>query len=198
MKGVNEMEDELIIELYWQRNESAINHTNKKYGNYCHKIAFNILSDHADCEECLNDAYLKVWNSIPVDKPRIFSAYLGKITRNLAINMYNYSHAKKRGGGEIELIFEELEDCLPSPQNDEGEEKSLQITQIINAFLYSLSEENRNIFVRRYWYGDSIKEIAKYFHYNQSKIKSMLFRNRKLLKIELTREGIFHERETII
>lgn len=184
------MNDLSIIELYWARDESAIDETDKKYGNYCRKIANNILQNQEDSEECVNDTYLKTWNSIPDDKPNIFSAYLGKITRNLAINKYNKLKAKKRGGGDFNLILYELENCIPSGWSIETKLDSMYIIKTINDFLSSLKKEYRIVFVRRYWYADTIKAISENFNISESNVKSILFRCRKKLKTCLEKEGI--------
>lgn len=184
------MDDCELVELYWKRDELAILETAKKYGGYCYKIAYNILQKPEDSEECVSDTYFKAWNAIPDDRPYIFSAYLGKIARNLAINIYNKSNAKKRGNGELDLILNELENCIPSNYDVEIETESRQICKAINRFLLSLNEERRIIFVRRYWYGDSIKSISERFGFGESKIKSILFRCRNSLKRYLKREDI--------
>lgn len=185
------MEDRDLINLYWNRSEKAIFETDKKYRNYCSKIAYNILYSPEDSEECLNDTYLNVWNSIPNDRPDIFSAYLGKITRNLAINIYNRKRTQKRGSGQVEIILDELENILASKATIESEIESKDITAALNNFLYSLEKEDRIIFVRRYWYVDSIKDISKTTGYSQSKIKSNLFRSRNKLKTYLQKEEIY-------
>ena len=188
-RGEN-VEDKTIIDLYWQRSEAAIQETAIKYGSYCLKIAMNILANQEDSEECVNDAYLKMWNSLPPQRPHIFSAFLGKITRNLSLNKYKERRAQKRGGGEITLLLGELSGCIPDSSNVEAEFELKQITEVINTFLYSLDKEERIVFVRRYWYGDSIHTISQHFGISESKVKSKLFRTRKKLKIYLEKEGI--------
>nr|WP_300005035.1 sigma-70 family RNA polymerase sigma factor [Tissierella sp.] len=185
------MEDKELINLYWNRSEIAIDETDKKYRNYCKKIAYNILYNLEDSEECLNDTYLNVWKSIPDDRPQIFSAYIGKITRNLAINIYNRKRAQKRGLGQVEVVLDELENILTSSNSVEDEIDAEGIKVALNNFLYSLEKEDRIIFVKRYWYVDSIKEIAKTTGFSQSKIKSNLFRTRKKLKTYLEKEEIY-------
>lgn len=185
------MEDRELINLFWERSESAISETDKKYRSYCKKIAYNILYSPEDSEECINDTYLKAWNAIPSDRPKIFSAYLGKITRNLAINIYNKKRTKKRGSGEVEAVLDELENIVKAYNTVEDEMDSKEITSVLNSFLYSLDKEDRIIFVRRYWYVDSIKNIAKNTGFSQSKIKSNLFRTRNKLKLYLEKEEIY-------
>ena len=184
------MNDEMILDLYWARSESAINETAKKYGNYCLAIATGILQNNEDAEECVSDTYLKAWEAIPPQRPVIFKSFLGKITRNLSLNKYKEHKTKKRGGGEIALMLSELEECIPSRSNVETEYESNQVIEIINSWLLSLERENRVVFVRRYWYADTIKIIAARFKISESKVKSMLFRTRKILKTYLEKEGV--------
>ena len=184
------MEDNAIIDLFCARSESAIAAASQKYGAYCTKIAMNILRSSEDADECVNDAYLAAWNAIPPHRPSIFSAFLGKITRNLAFDKYKSRNAKKRGGNEIELILDELEDCIASQNDVEAEFDAKQTSKIINEFLYSIESEQRAVFVRRYWYSDGIADIASRFNMSQSKVKSMLFRIRNKLKVYLETEGV--------
>lgn len=184
------MDDEIIINLYWERSESAIAETAKKYGNYCTAIAMNILHSQEDSEECVNDTYLNTWNSIPLQRPNILKAFLGRIIRNLSFNKYKEKRSKKRGGNEVELLLSELESVIPSGSNVEEEYEAGSTAEAINSFLYSLDTENRVIFVRRYWYADSIEAIAERFGMSVSKIKSMLFRTRGKLKVYLEKEGV--------
>lgn len=184
------MEDEKIIDLYWMRDESAILQTEMKYGHYCFSIAMNILHNHEDAKECENDTYLKTWESIPPQRPTHFCAFLGKITRNLSLNKYKEQRAKKRGGDRVDLLLSELEDCIPSGSFVEKEWEENQVVEAINLFLSSLEVESRKVFVRRYWYADSIEEIAGRFDIGPSKAKSMLYRIRKALKNHLEKEGV--------
>ncbi|MDD3692277.1 MAG: sigma-70 family RNA polymerase sigma factor [Oscillospiraceae bacterium] len=184
------MEDEKILDLYWMRSESAILQTAKKYGHYCFAIAKNILQNNEDAKECENDTYLKTWESIPPQRPNQFRAFLGKITRNLSLNKYKEQRTKKRGGDRIDLLLSELEDCIPSSSCVEGECEAKHIVETINSFMLSLNCESRKVFVRRYWYGDSIKEVAIYFQMSHSKAKSILFRTRKALRTHLEKEGV--------
>ena len=184
------MEDTKIIDLFWARQETAIVETDRKYGNYCRSIAMHILSNQEDTEECVNDTWMKAWECMPPQRPDILSAFLGKITRNLSISRYRMTHAKKRGSGEMDLLLNELEECLPSAQSVEQEVESRETVQAINQFLYGIERESRNIFVRRYFYADSVKEIAERFGISESKVKSQLFRMRNRLKEHLEKEGI--------
>lgn len=183
------MEDEQIIELYWQRNQLAVKETAEKYGHYCLAIAERIIGKSGDAEECVNDTWLKAWESIPPNRPSKLSLYLGKIARNLAINRYEYLRAKKRYT-EAEVILSELEACIPDTAWDKQMEGS-EITQALNNFLYTLKEEQRVVFVRRYFYSESIRQIAEQLRISESKVNSMLHRTRKLCKTFLEKEGIW-------
>ena len=180
----------MILDLYWARCESAIKETAQKYGNYCAVIAVNILQNNEDAEECVSDTYLKAWDAIPPERPSIFRAFLGKITRNLSLDKYKQSQAKRRGGGEVTLLLSELEDCIPSIGGVEAQHESGLIVKAINDCLLSMESEVRIIFVRRYWYADSIQTIATRFRMNESKVKSILFRSRKKLGAYLEKEGV--------
>jgi RNA polymerase sigma-70 factor (ECF subfamily) len=182
------MNDHELIELYQNRSESAITQTASRYGSYCSAIAMNILKNREDTEECINDTYLKVWNSIPPERPESFVSYIGRIVRNLSINRYRAQNAKKRGG--IAVLLGELEDCLPSDVNVENEADARCLGERINAFLETIGENEMLYFVRRYWYADSITEIKKRYNVSESKVKTSLFRTRNKLKEELMKEGI--------
>lgn len=184
------MEDAQIIDLFWQRDESAIKETSNKYGNYCYSIAVNILTNAEDALEIVNDTYLSVWNSIPPHRPVNFSTFLGKITRRIAIDKWRERYAMKRGGGEISLILDELNDCVPSTQSVEHEIEITELAQTINDFVVSMSPIERRVFICRYWYCDSIPAIAQQFGFSQSKVKMILYRQRKRLLTCLEREGL--------
>ena len=184
------MEDKDIIALFWKRSENAIQETAKKYGRYCHYIAYKILYNEQDSEECVNDTYLNAWGNIPPHNPARLSTYLGKITRNLALNKWNYYHAEKRGNGQIAVVLEELQDCLPSAQTVERMVDEMHFADALNAFLSSLSKQKRIIFIRRYWYMCSIKEISRDFNMSESKTKMMLLRLRNEFREHLRKEGI--------
>lgn len=184
------MDDKQIVDLYWERSETAISETSKKYGKYCRYIAFNILHNDGDSEECVNDTYLRAWNSIPPNRPSVLKTFLGKITRNLSLDRYELLNAKKRNGGQMSLIFDEIQECIPSLDSTENIVEEIALTDILNRFLSSLSLEQRKIFMRRYWYLSPIKEIATEYGMSESKIKMSLFRSRNELKKLLEKEGI--------
>ena len=184
------MEDTRIVDLYWARSEKAIEETSAKYGNYCYSIAFNILANAEDADESVNDTYFKTWNSIPPTRPKILSAFLGKITRNLAFNRYRMENADKRGGGDIPLILDELSELVSGQDDVEGAIELSELKAAINAFLKGLSQDKRNIFIRRYWYGDTIAAIAADSHATESAVKMTLSRTRDELKTFLEKEGI--------
>ena len=183
------MEDLKIIELFFERNENAISETERKYGRYLSKIAFNILFDAEDCKDCVNDTYMKAWNTIPPQKPKVLRTFLGKITRHLAIDVFRKKHAEKRGNSEFALSLSELDECIPDNLSAETAFEEKELSESINRFLSSLSGENRDIFICRYFYSDSIKDIASFFGTSESKVKSSLFRSRKALKEHLEKEG---------
>ena len=170
------MEDKEILELFNVRNEQAISETADKYGNYCYSISYNILANAEDCEECINDTYMKAWQSIPPDYPHIFSAYLGKITRNLSLDKYRHKYAKKRGSTTVNIVFEELENCISETKSIVDE---VELTELINNFLKTLSDDKCKIFVRRYWYFNSVKEIAEFYDISESRVKMTLSRTRE-------------------
>lgn len=183
------MEDKEIVELYWERDQSAIAQTKEKYEHFCYSIAYGILRNQMDSEECVSDTYLRAWNGIPPEHPQILSAFLGRITRNLSLDRYRMIHAKKRGEGEVEVVFDEVRDMLQNDFSDHHVEQ-LSVTDIMNEFLDKQKKENRILFVRRYWYMDSIAELAQKFGYSESKVKSMLLRMRQSLRTSLEEEGI--------
>lgn len=184
------MEDKQIIDLYFKRSDTAIYETQIKYGKYCRYIAYNILQDNRDAEECENDTYVKVWSSIPPERPNCFSAFLGKITRNLALDLYRRRAARKRGAGQYEAIVEELSGCISTGESIEHIADEIVIKDALNHFLENLPHKMRIIFVRRYWYMSSIKEIAKDFSLSESNVKMTLLRTRNNLKAYLEKEGI--------
>ena len=181
------MTDDQIVQLFLERSESAVVQTKTKYGKYCFSVAMNILNNNEDSEECVNDTYLKAWNCIPPHKPSILSAFLGKITRRLALDMYRRKNSEKRGGRVIE-VSEELADCIVFSNDIEKHIDEIVLTEIINEFLKQISEEQRRIFIRRYWHFCSIKEIATENSMSQSKVKMSLLRSRNQLKTILEKE----------
>ncbi len=184
------MEDAEIIKLFFDRDETALVKTAEKYGCYCYTIAFNVLGSEEDSKEAVNDTYLDVWNSIPPHRPSVFSAFIGKITRRLAISKWRKRTAEKRGGDEYELSLDELSECVSDKSNTERETEDKEITALINSFLKGLPETQRNVFICRYWYMDSVSSIAKDFGFSESKVKSMLMRTRQKLKQRLSEEGL--------
>lgn len=183
------MEDKAILELFWARSEDAIVETEHKYGRYCHYIAFNILNSHEDSEECVNDTCLKAWETIPPQRPNRLATFLGKITRNLALDRYKFNNRDKRGGSQLPLVFEELEAfvSVSDPAQDMVDE--MVITDCINRFLGALPTEKRILFMRRYWHFSSIKDIARDFSISEGKVKMTLLRTRNELKQFLEKEG---------
>jgi len=184
------MEDTKIIDLYFQRSEEAISASSSKYGGYCYTIANNILGIREDCEECVNDTWMHAWNAMPPQRPLKLGAFLGKITRNLALNVYEKYSAQKRGGGQTEAIFDELEDFISSSSQVEHRVDEMVLTNAMNRFLENLPERNRNIFILRYWNMHSVSEIANAYTLTQSNVKMILMRTRKQLQSFLVKEGI--------
>ena len=181
------MEDVSIIELYWARSQDAIVQTKAKYGRLIYSICMRILRIAEDALECENDTYLKAWDSIPPQRPEYLSAYLGRIARNLSLDRFEREHAMKRGGSQIPLILEELEECIPAAQ---GAEVPLELRDLLNRFLESQTERSRILFVRRYWFGDSVKEIAQRYALGESLVKMTLLRSRNALRALLEQEGV--------
>lgn len=184
------VDDNSLVALFWARNERALAVTAAQYGGYCAQIAYNITKNREDTEECVNDSYLRVWNSIPTDRPQMFKPYIGKITRNLAISRYRRDHAKKRGEGARESVYEELADCIPGGFDTEKQLEDKEIAKAISTFLRTEKEEARILFVRRYWYAESIAKLSEDFGFSESKVKSALFRTRNALREYLEKEEI--------
>lgn len=184
------MDDSRIVELYWERQEEAITETAEKYGKYCRYIAYNILFSSEDAEECVNDTYMRAWNAIPPHRPAQLSTFLGKITRNLSLNRYKEKHAQKRGEGQVDVVLDELQEIICGKSHIEDFVDEMVLTEALNVFLSGLTQLNRVIFVKRYWYMSSIKDIAGDLSMNENSIATILFRLRKELKIHLEKEGI--------
>ena len=182
------MEDSKIVDLYWARSEAAIKETAKKYGSYCHKIANNVLNSEDDSEECVNDTYLAAWNSMPENRPALLGSFLAAIVRNLSLDLYRKNHSQKRGNGQLPLVLDELLE-VAGQSNIENEVDSILLSETINKFLKSLDEETRFIFIRRYFFTDSLLEIADTLQISEGKTKTVLFRTRNKLKNYLTKEG---------
>ena len=184
------MSNDELIALLEVRDKSALAQLEEKYGAYCSSIAMNILRSRQDCEERLNDVYLSVWKAIPPAKPDDLKMYIAGITRNAAINLWRKKHAEKRGSGHVELLLEELSDAAASEDALEKLEETLALREAFNGFLEQLKPEQRRIFLLRYWYMDTVGEIAQKLDITQSKVKVTLHRTRKKLKKLLEREGL--------
>ena len=182
------MEDKKIIDMYWERNEEAIAQTQMKYGGYCHSIAYNILSSHEDAEECVNDTLNSAWDAIPPQKPSKLQYFLGRITRNIAIDRYRFDRAKKRTV-EMASIVDEYWECIPN--GDAPIEDEVVLKTAINSFLSSLDARTRVIFMRRYWYAMSVKSIAIGLRMTEGHVHVILHRTRNKFKEHLQKEGIF-------
>ena len=183
------MEDFEIVELYWDRDENAITQSDLKYGRYCKSIAYNILFSHEDSEECVNDTWVRAWESMPPNRPERLGAYLGKITRNLALNMYDKMKALKRGNNQTDVCLDELSEVLGHASDVQQHLDVTTLTESINRFLRTLDSETRKIFVRRYWYMSSVNEIAWQYKITPSKVKMSLLRTRDKLRTYLIKEG---------
>ncbi len=184
------MDDKEIVELYWDRDEKAIEETQKKYGHYCYSIAFNILDNQEDAEESVNDTYMSAWSTMPPQKPNIFSAFIGRITRNISFKKWKSRTAIKRGGGQVNLLLDELGECIPAKNSVDSELETKELAAIIDSFLRGLPKEEQSIFLCRYWYFDSIADICRQFGYGESKVKMKLLRTRKKLLEKLEKEGV--------
>jgi RNA polymerase sigma-70 factor (ECF subfamily) len=182
------MEDKKIVELYWARNEDAITQTSVKYGGMMHATSKSIVGSHEDAEECVNDAYLAAWNSMPENRPTYLGGYMARIIRNISLNRYDRNHAAKRQG--VQVVFEELEGCLTDYNTPEEEYEQGCLKEVLDSFLESLDEQKRVIFLRRYFYTDSIAEIAQRMQMSEGKIKSILFRLRGQLAATLKEAGV--------
>lgn len=183
------MQDEKIVELYWNRDESAIRETQEKYENYLYKIAFNILSDKEDSHESVNDTYLAAWNSMPPHKPNVLSTYLGKLTRRISIDIFRKRNRIKRQASEYALSLNELEECLSDDNSPEKDYEAQILGEAINTFLRTLSADARNVFIGRYYFLDSVKDVANYCGISESKAKTLLHRTRNSLREYLEKEG---------
>ena len=184
------MQDEQIIDLYWERSEEAIRETDKKYGKYCGTIAWNILYSAEDAEECVNDTWFRAWNLMPDKRPAALSPFLGAIVRNLALDRWRRSRRQKRGGGETELALEELADCVPARDRVEQRLEEAELAAAINAFLARLPEADRKLFVARYWFLTPISRLAEKLECRPGSVKTRLYRLRLRLQEELRREGL--------
>jgi len=183
------LDDKQIVDLYWARSERAITETDKKYGRYCHYIAYQILADNEDAEEIVNDTYLKTWNTVPPNYPDPLKTYVGMISNQLALNRYDEKTAAKRGGGKMPLIFHELDECLADDEESIDIAEAIVLRDLLNRFIWSLPKKTRNIFVRRYWYASSLAEIAEEYGMKESAVAMLMFRTRQKLREFLQKEG---------
>lgn len=183
------MEDEQIIDLFFERSERAISETDRKYGRSCRRVSFNILRRQEDVDECLNDTYLAAWNTIPPKRPNPLVAYLLRIIKSLSLKKYRDSSAQKRNSA-FDTCYEELQECLPSSVDAFDVVDDVHLKMIIQHFLDSLIKECRVMFIRRYWYGDSVKDIAKMFRITENQTSVRLYRLREKLQAHLKKEGV--------
>ena len=184
------MEDNAIIELFFDRSEQAIRELDGKYGKVCHSLSYNILHSSQDAEECVNDAYLGAWSAIPPARPNPLLAFLCRIVRNLSLMRYHAGKAAKRGGGSYTVALEELEECLASPRTVEGELEEQELVRLIEDFLETLSPENRVLLMRRYWFSDSYGEIAARTGLSEKNVSVRLTRIRKQLRHYFEERGV--------
>lgn len=186
--GSDQMEDFKIVDLYWERSERAISETRTKYERMLSGISYSLLRSDEDAEECVNDTYLSAWNSMPSDRPIYLGAYLSKIIRALSIDKFRSKHSKRRGG--FEELCEELDECIPDPSSIQAQYENGQLAKAINRFIAELPEEKRVIFIRRYFYSDSVEQIAARMGFTSSKVKTSLFRMREELRQILEKEDM--------
>ena len=184
------MEDKAIVDLYWQRSERAIPETESKYGGYCHTVAMRIVNNREDAEECVNDTWLGAWNSMPENRPSYLAPYLAKLTRWLSLTKVKAQNRLKRGGSEVTLSLEELDSELGAGTDLARQIELKELSEYLDAFLTGLPTEERKVFLARYWYAASIREISEKSGFSESKVKSMLLRTRRKLKKALEVEGL--------
>lgn len=189
-KVLIQLDDLQIVDLYWRRDPDAISQSLQKYGAYCFRVAKNILSSREDAEECVNDTWMRAWNSMPENRPAYLGSFLGTITRRLACSRLRRDTAQKRGGGQIPLVLEELEQCLPAVPGADRAVEARELERAINSFLHTLPARECSIFLRRYWYAESIEGIARRYDIRQNTVKSSLYRSRQKLKNYLEKEGV--------
>lgn len=182
--------DEQIIDLYWKRDENAIKQTDRKYGKYLYVIAYNIVHDRLDCEECLNDTYLGTWNRIPPQRPSVFQVFLSRIMRNIAIDKFRHNRATKRVPSEMLVSLEELDDCMPSAPSTEDDLANDRLAKLLNDFVQALDDRKQFIFVCRYYYADKVSSIAHMLQVGEATVFRELAEIRKNLKNYLEKEGI--------
>ncbi len=183
------MEDDQIVELYWQKDTNAISETANKYGAYCFVIADNILHSAEDSEECVNDTWLHAWNAIPPQRPNVLRLFLARITRNLSFDRFNARNAEKRGNGEIDLVVDEFGECLGGGTDTEAVYEAIELRESIRRFVRTLPEREGNVLVRRYFFVEPVAEIAKRYGLTENNVMVILSRTRKKLKAHLLKEG---------
>ena len=184
------MDDKQIVDLYWARSEKAIEETEHKFGSYCRTVSYNILANAADAEECVNDTWLKAWNSMPTHRPSLLAPYLGKLTRWLSLTRLREKNSLRRGGGELPLILDELAETLDSGEDTEQELEVRELNRALRRLVNALEKDEKEVFLSRYWYMASVKEIAEKTGFSESKVKTMLHRTRKKLLSQLKEEGL--------
>ncbi len=182
--------DDRIVDMYWERDERAIKETDQKYGRYLYAISYNILQDHLDSEECINDTYLTTWNKIPPTRPNVLQRFLSKITRDISVDRYRENHARKHVPSELIVSLDELEECIDGMTSAEENEAVAQISRVLNVYLHGLSERDRFIFVCRYYYADSVQYIAKMLEISDKTVYRELSKMRRELREALAKEGI--------
>ena len=185
--------DAQIIDLYWNRDAQAISASMDRYGAYCFSIADGILNNAQDAEECVNDTWLKAWNAIPPTRPAVLKIFFAKITRHLSFDKYKAGKALKRGGGNIQLVLDELAECIADESDVEGQVDARELGKAINQFVASLPEREQNLFVRRYFFSEPIKAIADRYDLRENSVHVTLSRIRKRLRSHLSKEGYFNE-----
>ena len=183
------MTDEEIVQLFFQRKEEAVQEINRKYGSYCFKIANNILNNREDSEECVNDTWMQTWNTIPPTRPKYLRLFVAKIVRNLSFSRFKLKNAKKRGSGEMMLVLEELEECIAGQSDVETLYIAGELQTAINEFVNNLPEKEGNIFIRRYFYAESMKDISRRYAVSENNVRVILSRTRAKLRVKLKKEG---------
>ena len=190
------MEDAMIVELFWKRDECALEAVSAKYDAYCRAIAYNILGNEQDADESVNDTWMHAWSSMPPHRPENLKAFLGKLTRCICLNRWRGTCSQKRGGGQIELAYEELSECITDGKQADEALQAKELVCVIERFLENLPKTERMLFVRRYWYFDPIAELARSFGFGESKVKMTLLRLRRKLRQTLIKEGVLDEYES--
>lgn len=183
------MDDAGIVALYWARDERALAETRDKYGRYCYAVAYNILGVPEDAEESVSDAYMGAWGAMPPHRPAALPAFLGKLTRRAALKRWRARDTQKRGGGEAALALDELSECVPASGAVDEAFDAKELAKAIDTFLDALPDAERRVFIRRYWYLDSVKDVGARYAFSESKVKSMLYRAREKLREYLRKEG---------